>query len=98
MKGNIIINSITCYTANYLGRMTLCKSIAWLRQSKTNTSDNEEFFKLEKVEFGDSTSARGATPDSIDKKVRTATYRIKKLRLNCEGILDKKSQISKNSK
>ena len=56
------------YTANYLGHMPLCKAIACLIQSKTNTSDDEECFTHEKLECGCSTSARVATLDYTDKK------------------------------
>ena len=47
--------------------MTLCKEIDLIIRTQTNHWDYEGRFATEEVEYGGSTSARGASPGPPDK-------------------------------
>ena len=63
--------------------MPLCKSIAWLRQIKTNTSDDEECLIQEKLNLGTVKVQVNPSPVPL-VKLRTKKNLINVLlRLNC---------------
>ena len=79
--------------------MTLCKYIALVKTKQNEHIDHEECFTQEEVEFRDSASARVATPDYTNKKVRIMTDSINILLIfNCVAIQLRKSRIAMNLK